>query len=187
MVLNRIEQKERERDEAARRAEDERRRQEESQRQAQIRAQREAQRKQEERLQFVRNQTQYALTASGVLHGLEEIRDGRLARAVRKYALVVNLDSGYAELVWGNKFSVQNNVVTAERGNIDYQGIRVVVNPDTLELSISGSSLRNYSEKQWQNDPGVVLDGLAEAYLSPKRYTNPPPSSYSGSYSEGCC
>lgn len=187
MVFNRIEQKQRQLDEAER----ERLKREEARNQAYKREEQEARRKEAERLQFVRNQTQKALSESGVLQALKEIRDKKLKGSVRKYALLVSLDEASAQLVWGDKFSVKNNVVVGEEGYEDYQSVSVVVNPDTLELSInpiraymerdsiSWRSSRNYSEKEWRNDPGVVLDGLAAAYLDPERYSHRPPSSSS--------
>lgn len=195
MVLNRIEQKQRERDETVRRAEAERQRTLEKQRQAEARARLEWQQQAEQRLQFVRNQSHYALTASGVLRALEEIRDGKLAGSVRKYALVVNLDGATAELVWGNKFSVEKNAIGYERaffgdGVKDYQSVSVRVDPDTLELCIFGGSSSRYPQQQWQNDPGVVLDALVEAYLDPRRVVERESdyrhSSSSSGYSSEC-
>jgi hypothetical protein len=202
MVLNRIEQKEREAAEQRRNAELQRQKNELAQRQAedkkrqkqrqeQMRQLNEAHRLAEARRQLVRTNSNYVFNSSGALQGLKDIKDGKLTNTVRKYALVIDLDTGTAELAWGNKFTVKNNQICnslrffSSLKEADYQSIKIIVNPDTLDLSIQGNVSSTLMLNEWKNNSGRVLDALADAYLNPNRvtYREEPPSSSSGSSS----
>lgn len=199
MVLNRIEQREREAAEQRRKAELKRQQAEmvhqqaENQRhQQQLQQQVEAQRLEEARRQLVRTNSNYVLGSSGVLQGLKDIDRGKLAGTIKKHALVIDLDTGWAQLVWGNKFTVENNQVGKARGffsgleEADYQTIIVKVNPDTMDLSIQGADKFILKQNEWKNYPDRVLDALTDAYFSPIRVTyreKPPSSSNSSSFS----
>ncbi len=199
MVLNRIEQIEREAAEQRRNAElkqqqkeQERQQAENQRRHEQMQQQIEDQRLAEARRQLVRTNSNYVFSSSGVLQGLKDIERGKLAGIIKKHALVIDLDTGTAQLVWGNKFTVENNQVSNARPlffgfeEADYQSINVTVDPDTLTLSIQGASRYILTQNEWENNPDRILDALADAYLNPIRVTyreEPPSSSSHGSYS----
>lgn len=192
MVLNRIERKERDNEERRKYEELQRQRAERLRWQEENEEQIEDQRLEEERRQLVRRNTDYVLGASGVLQSLEDTERGRLSGTVKKHALVTDLDTGSTELVWGSKFSVEDNHVGGAHGwfgseEADYQSIKVTVNPDTLDLSICGATCSNLTKKDWENNPDRVEDALADAYLKPNRVTSreKPSSSSHSSYSSG--
>ena len=198
MVLNRIEQREREAAEQRRNTELkqqqkelERQQAENQRRHEQMQQQIEDQRLAEARRQLVRTNSNYVFSSSGVLQGLKHIERGKLAGIIKKHALVIDLDTGTAQLVWGNKFTVENNQVSNARRffsgleEADYQSINVTVDPDSFDLSIQGAGRFTLTQNEWENNPDRVLDALADAYLNPDRVTHreEPPSSSGSSYS----
>ena len=198
MVLNRIEQREREVEEQRRKEKLKRQADDLTQRQAankrhqdNLRLQAEARHREDARRQLVRTNSDYVFNSSGALQGLKDIERGKLSGNVTKHALLINLDNSEAQLVWGNKFSIKDNRVDYIRpfigyGVKNYQSITVKVNPDTFSLSIQGSSNTTFTQNEWKNNPGRVLDMLADAYINPQRVNEsdePPPSS--SSYSSG--
>lgn len=135
--------------------------------------------KERKRAERSRKQTvERVLRESGVLHNLEEIRRGRLRGAVRKHALLVDIDNATATLVWGNKFTVENGRIDYEkfygfgRGEKDYSYIKVEIDPDTQTVRIDGrSTTGEISNKRWRTSAGKaeIINALAQAYLEPNR------------------
>lgn len=195
MVLQHLEQLRREEKDRQRRDEAERQRQEREhirlQENERIEAERirlQNKRKEDERRRQVRINTDYVLHESGVLKGLEDLQKEELQGTVRKQALVVNKDTGTAELVWG-RFSVEGNTVVHEKPLLgekvkDYQSVEVRVDPDTMDLTIEGDSSIRLSKQEWQKNPHSVESALAKAYFKPNRVQDRPSDHYtSSSYS----
>jgi hypothetical protein len=174
MVLNHIDKKQREDRERAEREAADKLRQEHDREMLQQQQMLQQQREREQRERQEKKNINTVFEASGVLNDLKEIEKGRLQGTVNKHALVVNLETGIAELAWGNKFSVNDNSIGFQkvflRGEFkDYQSIRVIVDPNSMDIRIVGQQTYHISKDEWQRNRDKVHEALADAYLNPNR------------------
>jgi len=134
-------------------------------------AEREMRRKNEEILQFAKQQTEKAFEESGVLEGLQKI-DHELLKQYN-HRLLYTPEKCQASLVCGNGFVVENGEVVEpliDGHKYDYSIIKVVfASPSNHPaLIIEGKDRYRFGANKWK-DKNAVEEALIKAYFDPKR------------------
>jgi len=180
MVVERINRREREKEEA--RLQKERKESEVRERRRVTEKQLEIERRQkdEESIRFRREYIRRILQEGGIVSALSDIERDRLEGTTKKHNLIVDSEKGEVTLIWGSKYNIKEGKIYWEKpflggeSRLDYSLIKVKVhpneNPDRRGIIVEDSSgePRFLSDSQMRNRE-LVLDRLAEAYLKPKR------------------
>ncbi len=144
------------------------------------------------------------LNESAVMRPLQEL-ERSLAHKAAKHAIVIDKDGCEVTVVWGNRFTVNDNKIGPEKTSLflglgedwinEYSAFSVLFNIDNGEVEVYGryGPQASLSKNEWKANPQRLVDALAEAYLNPFHNTtrqSEARSSYSSSDSSSnteCC
>src|SRR3989344_149559 len=129
----------------------------------------------EKRMRIMKVKYDALVTESGLLEGLEEIKQDLLRKKTRKVVLLSDhdLDTGTLHLLWGNAFELEGREVKFdEHGQKDYYEVEVDINLKSGDLTFDPSSPNRIGTKiingdHWRADSSLVVDMLARMYLDP--------------------
>lgn len=202
MVIERIKELERKRQESIRRAElerQERERQkllsEDNVRQQKQQEEREKQQREYQEISKKKEKNIKLIKESGIQDEMQKIGREFLRRI--KHDVILDLDRGVVELVWG-KYRKLGDVIdyTFWSGVKDYSCISAQF--DAVTNSVSINKKKTIAQTDWNSNKNLLVEALAKAYLDPLHRKSEdsdhwtrrkPPSSSSGSSSssECCC
>ncbi|MFH1971628.1 MAG: hypothetical protein ABIJ05_04575 [Patescibacteria group bacterium] len=129
----------------------------------------EAEKKKNERLEFVRQQTERILQLSGALQGLQKIGKELLDDNVINNSISYAPECGEVTLAWGQGFDNRHDgTFSSSSDGHDFLSIEVHVDPDKQKLTIEGRNTYVLNQSSWSNINNVEK-ALALAYLDPKR------------------
>lgn len=117
----------------------------------------------EERMNFVRSQTEKVLKESGIADSLVRI-DSELLEKTHKfhgifYTYNPDGDYSFVELAWGNKSPIKKH---------DHYRVLVRVNPNTEAIAFLGPVSNEYTKAHWLRDGSVIEKSIVTAFLNPE-------------------